>query len=310
MADRKQTKRELKERKRAAREAARRAERRRALVTAGIVAGVVLVGGVLIGVTIVQERTAAAEEERQLAEQASEAAREASEAAEQIASRDVACGAEAPRAAGEEKQTYDEPADVTDDGADYRAVITTSCGEVTIDLAEDQAPETVNSFAFLAREDFYRGLEIFRNAASIGALQTGSGTNRADWQIGYTLPDELALAEEEGYPAGAVAMANAGPGTAGSQFFFVYNDSFALDPTFTRFGTVTGGLDVLQRIGAIETIGPAGETPGEVVYIEDVTITKASSNQGRGGDRDGGRRGDGGNRNDDASGRRNNRNNN
>lgn len=291
MANRKQTKRELKARKRAAREAARRAERRRALVTAGIVTAVVVVGGALIGFTIVQERNAAAAQERELAEQASEAAREASEAAEQIASRDVACGAEAPEAAGEDKPTFDEPEDVTRDGVDYQAVVTTSCGEVTIDLAEQLAPETVNSFAFLAQQDFFRGLEIFRNAASIGALQTGSGTNEADWQIGYTLPDELAFAEEEGYPAGAVAMANAGPDTSGSQFFFVYNDRFGLDPAYTRFATVTSGLDVLERIGAIETIGPAGETPGEVVYIEDVTITRASSDDSRGGSGSGTRAG-------------------
>ena len=283
MVNRKQTRREAKADKRAAREAARRAERRRALVTAGIVAVVVTVGLSLIGFTVAQERTAAAEQEREAARQASEAARQASEAAEAIADREVACGASAPDAADEEKQTYDEPEQVLDDGVDYRAVITTSCGEVTIDLAEQEAPETVNSFVFLARQGFFGGLEIFRNATSIGALQTGSGTDEASWQVGYTIPDELELAEDEGYPAGAVAMANAGPDTGGSQFFFVYNDRFELDPAYTRFATVTRGLDVLERIGAIETIGPSDETPGEIVYIDNVEIVEASDDAGGGG---------------------------
>ncbi len=274
MANRKQTKRELKASKRAAREAAKRAERRRTLVTAGIVATVVLVGGGLIGLTVVQERDAAAAQQREAEEAASEAARQASEAAEQIANRDVACGADAPKAADTQRSTFDAADDVLEQGVDYGAIIDTSCGEVVIDLAEDDAPATVNSFVFLAREGFYDGLEIFRNAASIGALQTGSGTNDASWQIGYTLPDELGLAEEDGYPPGTVAMANAGPDTGGSQFFFVYNDSFTLEPTFTRFATVAGGLDVLETIGDIETIGPTGETPGEIVYINSVEIVE------------------------------------
>jgi peptidyl-prolyl cis-trans isomerase B (cyclophilin B) len=276
VANRKQTRREAKASKRAAREAARRAERRRALVTAGIVAGVVAVGLGLIAFTIAQDRADAAEQQRQAAEAASEAARQASEAAAAVADRDVACGADAPAAADEDKQTYDDPEQVLDDGVDYAAVITTSCGDVVIDLAEDEAPETVNSFVFLAEQGFFDGLEIFRNATSIGALQTGSGTNAADGQIGYTLPDELDLAEEEGYPPGAVAMANAGPDTGGSQFFFVYNDQFELEADYARFATVTEGLDVLERIGGIETIGPAGETPGEIVYIEGVEIVEGA----------------------------------
>lgn len=275
-AERKQTRRELKAAKRAAREAAKRAERRRTLVTAAIVASVVLVGGGLIAFTIFEDQQAAARQERQAAEAASEAARQASEAAEEIANRDVACGADAPASADAERQTFDEPDQVLDEGVDYGAVITTSCGEITIDLAEDAAPETVNSFVFLASEGFFDGLEIFRNAASIGALQTGSGTADAGWQIGYTLPDELDLAESDGYPPGAVAMANAGPDTGGSQFFFVYNDQFTLEPSYTRFARVTDGLDVLTEIGAIDTIGPSEETPGEIVYIERVEIVEGA----------------------------------
>jgi peptidyl-prolyl cis-trans isomerase B (cyclophilin B) len=279
-AERKQTRREMKAVKQAAREAARRAERRRALATAGIVAAVLLVGGGLIAFTVFEEQQAAAEQEQQAAQAASEAARQASEAAEEVAGREVACDAEAPATAADERRTFDEPEQVLEEGTDYGAAIVTSCGEVTIDLAEDRAPETVNSFVFLVQQGFFDGLEIFRNATSIGALQTGSGTNEANWQIGYTLPDELDLAESEGYPPGAVAMANAGPDTGGSQFFFVYNDQFALEPSYTRFAMVTDGLDVLEEIGAIGTIGPSGETPGEVVYIESVEIVEGPAGDG------------------------------
>jgi peptidyl-prolyl cis-trans isomerase B (cyclophilin B) len=273
----KQTKRELKLQKQAAREAARRAERRRTMATAGIVATVVVVGLGLIGLTLWQEREAAAEQERLADEAASEAAREASEEAEALANRDVACDATAPDNAGEQRSTFPQAEEVLSEGVDYQAVIDTSCGEVVIDLAEDAAPGTVNSFVFLAGEGFFDGLEIFRNATTIGALQTGSGTNEASWQIGYTVPDELELAQAEGYPAGAVAMANAGPNTSGSQFFLVYNDSFTAEPTYTRFGTVIEGLDVLERIGAIETIGPQGESPSQIVYMNSVEIRQGSA---------------------------------
>jgi peptidyl-prolyl cis-trans isomerase B (cyclophilin B) len=272
----KQTKRELKLQKQAAREAARRAERRRSMVTAAIVAVVGIVGLGLIGITLRQERVAAAEQERAMAEAASEAARQASEEAKALANREVACDATAPDNVDAERPTFEAAGDVLEDGADYQAVIDTSCGEVVVDLAEGEAPETVNSFVFLAQEGFYDGLEIFRNATSIGALQTGSGTNDASGEIGYTLPDELTLAQEDGYPAGSLAMANSGPDTGGSQFFFVYNDKFTLEPAYTRFGTVTEGLDVLERIGGIKTIGQQGESPSEIVYMNTVEIVEAS----------------------------------
>jgi len=268
----KQTKRELKLQKQAAREAARRAERRRTMVTAGIVVTVVAVGLSLIGWTLLQERRTAAEQARLAAEAQSEAARRASEEAEALANRKVACGATAPANAGEQRSSFPAAEEILEEGVDYRAVIATSCGEVVLDLAEERAPQTVNSFVFLAQQGFYDGLEIFRNATSIGALQTGSGTNDASWQLGYTLPDELEFAQEEGYPAGAVAMANAGPNTGGSQFFLVYNDKFTGEPAYTRFATVIEGLDVLERIGGIKTIGAQGESPSEIVYMNSVEI--------------------------------------
>lgn len=271
-----QTKREKKAQKEAMRSAARQAEQRRNRITAVVVAAIVLLAGTVATITVFQERReqAAAEAEQQrLVEQIEE-----EQAA--VENREVACGAEVPANADAEKPTFDDPPPtVIEAGVDYRAVIETSCGEVVLDLREDDAPETVNAFVFLAQEGFYDGLEIFRIGESIDVLQTGSGTNDAAFDIGYTLPGETMLAEEEGYPPGSVAMANRNdPDTGGSQFFFVYGEAFdeAFEDSriYTRFADVTSGLDILTEIGDAGAVGEfvGQETPVEIVYMESVRI--------------------------------------
>jgi peptidyl-prolyl cis-trans isomerase B (cyclophilin B) len=273
----KQSKKERKAQREAQREALRKAERQRTIFTMIVIGVVVAIGGVLIWVSLEDPV------DDELADLLDELA---TEEPEDVALDDqaVACGGEVPPGAEEDREMYDAPEQVLEDGLDYQAVIETSCGQIILDLDQEGAPEAVNSFVFLAQEGFFDGLRIFRNATSIDALQTGSGTNDASWQIGYQLTDELESAEEEGYPAGTVAMANSGPDTAGSQFFFVYGDGFqagveagALGPTYTRFGMVVEGLSVLEVIGDIPTAGPAGETPTERIYIESVTITPAGA---------------------------------
>lgn len=315
----KQHKREIKRQKELARQAAAAAERRRSLITGGIVGLIVVLGGALIFASVNAERVAlsasetpsppptAASTDPSAGPSADPSATAGPTAAPgEVVPDDptaaagsavssgqspvvdaavpLACGAEEPAGATRANNTFPGgPAQVLAEGVDYRATIATSCGTVVLDLREDSAPVTVNSFAFLAQEGFFDGQEIFRNATGIGALQTGSGSNEATWQIGYRLPDELALAQAEGYPAGSVAMANSGPNSGGSQFFFVYNDSFDAafqgpGRTYARFADVVEGLDVLQTIGAIATGGEGGETPQERVYLESVTITDADGN--------------------------------
>ena len=268
----------------AEREALRRKERQRTMFTSIVVLLLVGIGGVLIYVSA-QDPAADLAESPSESEGASESASEAPD------NREVACGGTAPAQAGEEKKTYPKADQVLEDGKDYRAVMTTSCGKITIDLYEEEAPESVNSFVFLAQNGFFDGLEIFRNAASIGALQTGAGTNEATFDIGYKLKDELAKAKADGYPPGVLALANSGPNTAGSQIFFVYNDKFKLPPSYTVFGKADpAGIKVLQKIGAIPNVPPppppspapselAGqppqdtEKPSELIYIDSVEIT-------------------------------------
>lgn len=297
-----QKKKAEKARRRALREKARQEERRRNIMT-GIITGiVVLLGAVLVFLSLDNDDDVDLEAiRREVEASASALAAAGSEAptevtpddpdAEagvavdsgqdaQVDDRPVACDADEPANAGETRPQFPGgPAEVLQEGVDYRAVVTTSCGTVTLDLLEDATPATVNSFVFLAQQGFFDGLEIFRNATSIGALQTGGGNQTNGWQIGYGLPDELAVAETDGYPVGSVAMANAGANTGGSQFFFVYNNGFqqgveqgGLGRTFTNFATVTEGLDVVQQIGEIPV---EGETPNERVYMESVTIEES-----------------------------------
>lgn len=258
----KQNKRELKRRKQEQRAAAAKAERQRTIFTLIVIAVVVAIGAVLVAVSLDDGTPSAAGStaETPMTDPGDGGGTVAAEACEP---------APAPAGADAEKPTFEmAPADVLQEGTDYRAVVETSCGTVVVDLLEDGAPQAVGNFVFLAREGFYDGLRIFRNAPSIFALQTGAGGDEASWQIGYTFEDELSVAEEEGYTPGSVAMANSGPDTNGSQFFFVYGPS-PLPPDYTKFGQVVEGLDVLESIGAIPV---EGETPTREVYMESVSI--------------------------------------
>lgn len=269
----KQAKKERKAQREAERRAAAQAERRRTIFTVVVVLVVLALGSALAFVSIDDSEPVAEQAEEEDAGEESDEQDEAEEPGEEEADEpDVAAcePAPPPETAGGDKPTYEEPEQVLDPEQHDKAVIATSCGEITLDLDHERAPEAVNSFVFLAQEGFFDGLRIFRHAESIGALQTGAGDDTASWKLGYTLNDELEAAEQDGYPPGAVAMANSGPDSSGSQFFFVYNDSFQLDPTFTRFAMVTEGLDVLRSIAAIPT---EGETPTEDVYLEQVTIS-------------------------------------
>lgn len=248
----------------------RRKQRQQTLFTLIVIAVIIGIGGVLIFVSM--------KPATDLAANPSESPSDGATAGPD--DRPVACGGEKPADAGAEKPTFEEPDQVLEDGTDYGAVIKTTCGTITVDLDEERAPETVNNFVFLAEEGFFDGLEIFRNATSIGALQTGSGTNSASWDVGYTISDELEAAEADKYPPGTLAMANSGPDSGGSQFFFVYNDKFALEPSYATFGTADDkGIKVLEEIGAVPVVSPDGsdpagaEKPTESSFIESIKIT-------------------------------------
>jgi cyclophilin family peptidyl-prolyl cis-trans isomerase len=185
----------------------------------------------------------------------------------------VACGAEVPASATEPKPQFAGPPPMRiDDTERYRMTIRTSCGDIVIEMDPTLAPETVNSFVFLAKHDYFDGQYVHRIATSIDVIQTGDPTGTGSGGPGYTIPDELT--EDGSYGPGVVAMANAGPETGGSQFFIVVGDQgHALDdqPNYTIFGQVVEGLDVAQEIFGFAPQSGDGQ-PTEAVYIEDVTI--------------------------------------
>ncbi len=130
----------------------------------------------------------------------------------------------------------------------YNARLHTTQGLIVIKALTAQAPCTTFSFRFLAQRQYFTGTHCHRlTTKGIFVLQCGDPTGTGSGGPGYRFNDEnLAGAT---YPAGTVAMANAGPNTNGSQFFFVWKDT-TLPPDFTPFATVTRGMRVLRRIAA------------------------------------------------------------
>lgn len=164
----------------------------------------------------------------------------------------TACGAEQPDTAVDMK--FDAPADV---GITNPTIVTlaTSCGPLVIELDPGVAPETVNSFVFLAGEGYFDGTVSHRVIPGF-MMQAGDPTATGLGNPGYTLPDELP-GPDLTYGRGVVAMANAGPGTAGSQFFILFDDADWLPPQYSIFGTVVDGFATLDAIEAL----PLGQSP-------------------------------------------------
>ncbi len=152
----------------------------------------------------------------------------------------------------------------------YSATLTTTQGDVTFQARTDVAPCASYSFRYLAEQGFYDGTPCPRvsNSASFGILQCGDPTGTGSGGPGYSFPDENLT--EATYPAGTVAMANSGPNTNGSQFFLVFTDT-QLSPDYTPFGTITAGLDVLQRVGAAGDDGSNPAGGGKPVLPIDIT---------------------------------------
>jgi cyclophilin family peptidyl-prolyl cis-trans isomerase len=193
----------------------------------------------------------------------------------------VACGATAPEDAMTPKPQFSEPEQVVQEGITYTAEMRTSCGTIVIKLLADRAPETVNSFVFLAQKGFFDGQRFHRLDTSIDVIQGGDPTGTGAGGPGYTIPDELT--GDESYGPGVLAMANKGsPDTGGSQFFLITGDAghnLDASPTYTIFGMVVEGLDVAKRIQELPIQDPTadieGQQPKQSVYIEKVTIRES-----------------------------------
>ncbi|GGR98547.1 peptidyl-prolyl cis-trans isomerase [Deinococcus sedimenti] len=134
-------------------------------------------------------------------------------------------------------------------GKSYRAVLETSKGRIVVELFADDAPVTVNSFAYLLRHHYYDGIKFHRVIDGFMA-QAGDPTGTGAGGPGYDFEDEPNDHRHRG--KGILSMANRGPNTNGSQFFITFVDTPHLDGRHTVFGKVVEGLDVLDRLTRIE----------------------------------------------------------
>ncbi len=149
-----------------------------------------------------------------------------------------------------------------------QATISTNHGVIEVELFDDAAPKTVENFTKLAGDGFYDGL-IFHRVIRDFMLQGGCPEGRGTGGPGYTFEDEI---NDHKIVRGALAMANAGPDTNGSQFFIVTVDEAPwLDGKHTVFGEVTSGMDVVDAIEGVETDGR--DKPREDVTMTSVQVS-------------------------------------
>jgi peptidyl-prolyl cis-trans isomerase B (cyclophilin B) len=147
------------------------------------------------------------------------------------------------------------------------ATMTTNQGDIAFELFDEDAPKTVGNFRTLARKGFYDGLtfhRIIRDFMIQGGCPEGTGTGGP----GYTFEDEI---NQHKVVRGALAMANAGPDTNGSQFFIVTTEAAPwLDGKHTVFGKVTAGMEVVDRLEALPT--DSRDRPAEDARIEKLEV--------------------------------------
>jgi cyclophilin family peptidyl-prolyl cis-trans isomerase len=148
------------------------------------------------------------------------------------------------------------------------ATITTTLGPIEIEFFDEDAPKTVKNFRDLAAKGFYDGL-IFHRIIPDFMIQGGCPQGTGTGGPGYTFEDEF---NSHKVVRGALAMANAGPNTNGSQFFLVTTAAAPwLDGKHTVFGEVTGGMDVVDKIEAVPT-GRGDRPLDPIPTIESITL--------------------------------------
>ena len=148
------------------------------------------------------------------------------------------------------------------------ATLTTNAGAISVELFDDDAPTTVSNFKKLAADGFYDGV-IFHRVIPDFMIQGGDPTGTGSGGPGYQFEDEF---NQHRVERGALAMANAGPNTNGSQFFIVTTDAAPwLDGKHTVFGRVTNGMEVADKISELPR--DSRDKPHDDVVIESVSIS-------------------------------------
>ncbi|MDP3183898.1 MAG: peptidylprolyl isomerase [Anaerolineales bacterium] len=156
---------------------------------------------------------------------------------------------------------------VIDPKKKYTATLSTDKGDMLIELFADKTPRTVNNFVFLAREGFYDGIIFHRVIANFMA-QGSDPTGKGSGGPGYRFADEFHPFLKHDKP-GLLSMANAGPGTNGSQFFITHVPTPWLDNKHSVFGQITSGMDVLLSIPPRDPMHP--KYPGVKILSVEIT---------------------------------------
>jgi peptidyl-prolyl cis-trans isomerase B (cyclophilin B) len=152
--------------------------------------------------------------------------------------------------------------------------LVTNCGDIVISTVGSKAPFTMTSIAALAKGGFYDNSLCHRlTTQGLFVLQCGDPTATGSGGPEFTYPDEnLPQNVENNYPEGTVAMANSGPNTNGSQFFLVYANT-TLAPSYTIWGTITSGLDIVKAIAKAGAVGGAPDgKPAKTIAISKVLV--------------------------------------
>jgi peptidyl-prolyl cis-trans isomerase B (cyclophilin B) len=253
---------ERQQQRRLEREAARR---KRARLT-GVVAGLVVVALVVVGIVLAS---------RNSTDTSASASSSPSASGSWNGTPTVKGCTTAPQPTTK-TATWKAPTGTLPAGKTYELTLDTNCGKVVIHMDAKNAPKTSQAIGFLAQQGYYTDADCPRLTTSgIFVFQCGSPTNDGQGGPGFTIKDENLPTSKgnNGYTAGTVAMANSGANTNGSQFFIVYKDGSNLAPSYTIWGKVVSGLDMLQRVAAPGVQG--GGTDGKPV--QPLVITKATT---------------------------------
>lgn len=169
-------------------------------------------------------------------------------------------------------QILSRPAMQIDANKSYTAVLQTTEGDISITLNAKETPNTVNNFVYLAKKSFY-DKTIFHRVIKGFMIQGGDPAGNGTGGPGYTFEDEKSSGE---YKRGVIAMANRGTNTNGSQFFIMHAD-YPLQKNYVIFGSVTKGMDVVDKIAeAPVSVSATGEEskPVNPVMVKKVTISE------------------------------------
>ena len=153
--------------------------------------------------------------------------------------------------------------------------LVTNCGNIVITTVGAKAPFAMTSIAALANGGYYDNSLCHRlTTQGLFVLQCGDPTATGRGGPQFTFPDEnLPANTANNYPAGTVAMANSGPNTNGSQFFLVYANT-TLAPSYTIWGTITSGLDIVKAIAKAGAVGGAPDgKPAKTIAIQKVLVS-------------------------------------